>query len=138
LLSEIVLQKTDGIVIHIIEFFGRLTMDRILCHSFVKGWEWDSEEIEGYPISDSVAELFVFKLNKLPPNALRALQICSIFGSQIEPRIINFVQDFDGDQTVDITVGLKVAEELGLVEMIGTANVFKFAHDIIAEVRFSC
>jgi ATP-dependent RNA helicase DDX31/DBP7 len=137
LLSDIVLQKTDGIAIHIIEFIGRLTMDRILCHSFVKGWEWDTEVIESYPISNSVAELFVFKLNKLPSNALRALQICSIFGSQIEHRIINFVQDFDGDQTVDITAGLKVAGEMGLVEMIGTANVFKFAHDIIAEVRFS-
>eukprot|EP00804_Cyclotella_cryptica_P028362 CCRYP_016431-RD/>CCRYP_016431-RD protein AED:0.05 eAED:0.05 QI:491/0.6/0.5/1/0.2/0.16/6/0/1361 len=135
-LTEIILQKTDGIVIHIIELIGRLTMDRILCHSFVKGWEWDSEVIEGYPISDSVAELFVFKLNKLPLYALRALQICSIFGTQIEQRVISFVQDFDGEQSVDIIAGLKDALALGLIEMTDTTNVFKFAHDIIAQAAF--
>eukprot|EP00804_Cyclotella_cryptica_P028367 CCRYP_016428-RA/>CCRYP_016428-RA protein AED:0.11 eAED:0.11 QI:153/1/1/1/1/1/4/1078/1095 len=135
-LAELIVHKTDGIAIHVIEFIGRLTTDRILCHSFVKGWEWDNEGIERCPISDSVAELLVFKLNKLPPDALTALQICSVFGIQIEQRIINFVQDFDGDQTVDITAGLKVAAERGLVEMARTPDVFKFAHDIISQAAF--
>eukprot|EP00804_Cyclotella_cryptica_P013328 CCRYP_005112-RC/>CCRYP_005112-RC protein AED:0.18 eAED:0.18 QI:308/1/1/1/0.83/0.57/7/3885/795 len=135
-LSEVILQKTDGIAIHIMEFIGRLTMERILRHSFDKGWEWEHEVIERCPISDSVAELLVFKLNKLSSNVLSALQICSVFGIQIEQRIINFVQDFDGDQTIDITDGLKVALELGLIEMTRTTNAFKFAHDIISQAVF--
>ncbi|KAL3802092.1 hypothetical protein HJC23_010848, partial [Cyclotella cryptica] len=135
-LSNIILQKTDGIVIHIIEFIGRLTMDRILCHSFVKGWEWDSEVIEGCPISDSVAELFAFKLKKLPPDSLFGLQVCSIFGTYIDQRLINFVKDFDGENSVNINDGLKVALDMGLVEMAGNMNVFKFAHDIIAQAAF--
>ena len=137
-LSEIILQKTDGIVIHMIEFIERLTIDRILRHSFVKGWEWDSEAIEGCPISESVAELFTFKLKMLPTDVLRALQICSMFGIQMEKRIIDHVHDFDENESLDIHAGLEVALQMGLVEIAGTTHAFKFAHDIIAQVSKDC
>lgn len=134
-LTEIILQKTDGIVIHIIEFISRLTHEKILCHSFVKGWEWDSEVIEGCPISDSVAQLFTFKLETLDKNSLIGVQICSIFGIRIEQRIIDFLEGYDGDNSVDITAGVKAALEVGLVETRqGASNVYNFAHDIIAQV----
>ncbi|KAL7520379.1 hypothetical protein ACHAWX_005315 [Stephanocyclus meneghinianus] len=133
-LSEIILQKTDGIVIHMIEFIERLTIDRILTHSFVKGWEWDSEAIEGCPISESVAEMFTFKLKMLPPDVLRALKICTLFGIHMEKRIIDYVHDFDEHENVDIHAGLEVALKMGLVEIASTTNSFKFAHDIIAQV----
>ena len=136
-LTEIVLQKTDGIIIHIIEFIGRLTMERILCHSFVKGWEWDNEVIENCPIWESVAELFTFKLKTLPDEALVGLQICSIFGIIIDQHTINLIQNYDGDDSVDINVGLKAATELGLIETAGSPNSFKFAHDLILQVRLS-
>lgn len=132
-LTEVILQKTDGIVIHIIEFIGRLTMERILTHSFVKGWEWDSESLECCPISASVAELFTFKLKSLPVDALEGLQICSLFGIQIEQRIISLLEGYDGNNSVNINAGLRVAAEHNLIESFGT-NTFKFAHDIIAQV----
>jgi ATP-dependent RNA helicase DDX31/DBP7 len=132
-LTEIILQKTDGIIIHIIEFIGRLTMEKILCHSFVKGWEWDSEVIESCPISESVAELFTFKLKSLPNDALIALQVCSIFGIQIDKRIITLIQGYNGDQSVDINAGLEAAIELGVIETAGPST-FKFVHDLIVQV----
>jgi hypothetical protein len=134
-LAEIILQKTDGIVIHIIEFIGRLTMERILCHSFVKGWEWDNETIEACPISDSVAELFTYKLKSLPAADVLGLQICSIFGIGIEQRTISLLKGYDGDDSVDIGAALQAAIEEGLVEAHGSSKVYKFAHDMIAEVR---
>jgi ATP-dependent RNA helicase DDX31/DBP7 len=134
-LSEIILQKTDGIVIHIIEFIGRLTAERILCHSFVKGWEWDSETIESCPISDSVAELFTYKLKSLSAADVLGLQICSIFGIRIEQRTISLLNGYDGDDSVDIGAALKAAIEVGLVEVHGSLKMFRFAHDIIAQVR---
>jgi ATP-dependent RNA helicase DDX31/DBP7 len=134
-LTEIILQKTDGIVIHIIEFIGRLTAERILCHSFVKGWEWDSETIESCPISDSVAELFTHKLKRLSAADVLGLQICSIFGIRIEQQTINLLRGYDGDDSVDIGAALKAAIEVGLVEVHGSLKMFRFAHDIIAQVR---
>ena len=133
-LSETILHKTDGIVIHIIELIGRLTMEKILCHSLIKGWEWDSEVLESCPISDSVAELFSFKLRTLSEDSLVALQVCSIIGTQIDERIIGFLQDYDGDHNVDMRAALKDASDLGLIETSGSPAVYKFAHDIISQV----
>ena len=137
-LSETILHKTDGIVIHIIELIERLTMENILCHSLIKGWEWDSEVIESCPISDSVAELFSFKLRTLSEDALVALQVCSIIGTQIDKRIIGFLQDYDGDHNVDMNAALKDASDLGLIETTGSPTVYKFAHDIISQVSPFC
>jgi ATP-dependent RNA helicase DDX31/DBP7 len=132
-LADIILQKTQGLVIHIIEFVGRLVTDRILCHSFVKGWEWSNEVIESCQISDSVAELLTFKLKDLPDHVLLALNVCSFFGIQIDKHTINFINDFDGTGSVDIVSGLKVALETGIVEMVGPTT-FKFVHDLVSQV----
>lgn len=105
-LTEIIRQKTEGIVIHVIEFVGRLVADRLLAHSLVKGWEWDCDVIDSYPISDSVAELFIMKLKTLPKDVLMGLQVCSIFGNCIQQRVIDLVHDYDGDQSADLKSGL--------------------------------
>ena len=133
-LTEVILQKTEGIIMHIIEFIGRLTSEKILRHGFVKGWEWDSDMIEACPISDSVAELFAFKMMNLPADALFGLIICSMFGIRIEQRTVDFIKGYNGDKSVDVNVGLKAAVELGLMEKYGDSNVYKFAHDIVAQV----
>ena len=135
-LTDIILQKTEGIAIHIIELIERLTTEKILHHGFVKGWEWDPEMLEACPISNSVAELFAFKMKSLPADALVGLKICSIFGIRIEQRIIDLLEGYDGDHSVDINVGLKAGVQLGLMETTSDdSNVYKFAHDIVAQVR---
>ena len=135
-LTEVILQKTEGIIMHIIEFIGRLTSEKILRHSFVKGWEWDSKMIESCPISSSVAELCAHKMKNLPINALLGLKICSLFGIRIEQRIVDLIEGYDGEHSVDINDGLKVAVEFGLMETRVGSNVYIFAHDIIAQVSY--
>lgn len=136
-LTEIILQKTDGIVIHVIEFVGRLVADRLLTHSLVRGWEWDCDVIDSYPISDSVAELFIIKLKSLPKDVLAGLLVCSIFGNCIQQGILDLIHDYDGDKSADLNSGLTAALDLGIVEETRATSdqVFKFAHDIIAQVR---
>ena len=91
--------------------------------------------IEACPISDSVAELFAFKMKNLPGDALFGVKICSVFGIRIDQKTIDFLEGYDGDNSVDINVGLNAAVEIGLMEAYGGSNVYKFAHDIIAQVR---
>ena len=136
-LAEIILQKTDGIILHIIEFISRLADERILCHSLVKGWEWDSEAIETCPISETVAELFTIRLKSLSEDVLIGLQVCALLGIRIEQRTINYLQGYDGDNSVNINVGLKAAAEQGIVETCGSSGDYKFTHDIIAQVSSS-
>ena len=115
--------------------------EKILTRSLLKGWEWDCENIECCTISDRVAELFTFKMKSLQDEAITSLKVCSIFGSRIDIRLINLIQGYDGDRSVDLNAGVKAAIELGLVEKTGSPTVFKFAHDIIVQVlyfRLSC
>jgi predicted ATPase len=105
----------------------------MLCHSFTKGWEWDNHVIEGCQISESVAELLTHRLKNLPQDVLLGLKICSVFGIHIEQRILDFIRDFDGEDTVDINAGLKAVLELGLIEMSSSSNEFRFSHDLVAQ-----
>jgi len=128
-LSEMVIQKTDGQPLHVIEFVQALTMDNLLTHSFVRGWEWDADSIDICPITDSVAELFALKLRRLPRDIVVGLQIVSIFGSQIDQNVLAFVADYDGEDSVDITEAIRVATREGLVER--ASSLVSFAHDMI-------
>lgn len=73
-------------------------------------------------------------MNSLQDEAITSLQVCSIFGSRIDTIIINLIQGYDGDPSVDLNAGVKAAVGLGLVEKTGSPTVFKFAHDIIVQV----
>ena len=74
-------------------------------------------------LSQSVAELFTFKLKQLPSDAVMGLQIFSIFGTYIDMRVISLL------------AALEAALKLGLVETTGASKAFQFAHDLITQVR---
>jgi len=128
-LSKLVIHKTDGQPLHVIEVIQALAMDNLLTHSFARGWEWDADSIDICPMTDSVAELFAFKLRKLPSDILLGLQIVSCFGFQVDQHIISYVADYDGVSSVDIATAIDVGLSKGLVERAG--QLVSFSHDMI-------
>jgi predicted ATPase len=128
-LSELVIQKTCGLPLFVIEFVRALTTDNLLTHNFTRGWEWDANFIEIFPITESVAELFALKLRRLPKDILLGLQIISIFGTQVEQQIVNLVLNYDGENSVDIPLAINVAQSEGLIER--AASIISFTHDLI-------
>lgn len=128
-LSEVVIQKTDGHPLHVHEFIQTLTIDNLLTYSFTRGWEWDADSIDILPITDSVAQLYAFKIRKLPKDTLVGMQILSCFGSQVDQHVLSFVANYDGRNSVDMNATLKVAMSEGLVER--AANLYCFTHDLI-------
>jgi predicted ATPase len=128
-LSELVIQKTGGHPLHVIEFIQALSVNNLLTHSFSKGWEWDADSIDIFPITDSVAELYSFKLQRLPKDVLLGVQILSCFGFQVNQQVLDFVADYDGQDSVDMNAVLQVATSEGLVERAGP--LISFTHDMI-------
>ncbi|KAL7430231.1 hypothetical protein ACHAXH_004516 [Discostella pseudostelligera] len=128
-LSKLVIQKTDGLPLFVIEFIRALAVDNLLTHNFTRGWEWDADSIEIFPITESVAELFALKLRRLPKDILLGLQIVSCFGCQVDEHVLRLVHHYDGDNSVDIPAALNIALNEGLVER--AAHFFSFAHDLI-------
>ena len=134
-LSELVIQKTDGHPLHAIEFIQALTMDNLLTHSFERGWEWDADSIEICPITDSVAELYAFKLRRLPKDILLGLQILSCFGSQIDQQVLKFVAGYDGEASVDMNAAIKASLKEGIIEQ--AAQLISFSHDMLQQASLS-
>lgn len=128
-LSKLVLQKTDGLPLYVIEFIRVLEAEKILNFSYTRGWEWDEDSVDIFPITESVAELFAFKLRKLPQDILLGVQIVGCFGRQVDQRLLSLVKNYDGENSVDINAAIHVALNEGLVERAG--NIFSFAHDLI-------
>jgi predicted ATPase len=128
-LSELIIHKTDGQPLHVNVFIQALTADSLLTHSFTRGWEWDADSIDIFPITDSVAELYTFKLRRLPIDTLLGLQILSCFGSHTEQRVLRLVANYDGERSVDINAAIHVAISIGLVEQ--AAHFVRFTHDMI-------
>jgi ATP-dependent RNA helicase DDX31/DBP7 len=110
-------------------FVQALTADGLLTHSFARGWEWDADSIDIFPITDSVAELYAFKLRRLPKDTLLGLQILSCFGSQIDQHVLQFLANYDGEHSVDVNTAIRVALSMGLIEQ--AAHFVSFAHDMI-------
>ena len=133
-LSELVIQKTDGLPLYVIEFLHALKADKLLTHSLTRGWEWDEISIDIFPITENVAELLAFKLRRLPKETLLGIQIVSIFGTQVDEHIIDLVKNYDGEESVDISTALKVAQSEGLIER--AANLINFSHDLIQKATF--
>ncbi|KAL7427037.1 hypothetical protein ACHAXH_001319 [Discostella pseudostelligera] len=128
-LSELVVQKTGGLPLYVIEFLRALITDNLLTHGLTRGWEWDEDSIDIFPITESVAELFALKLRRLPKDILLGLQIVSIFGTQVDQQIVDLVKNYDGEDSVDLSAALNVAQIEGLIER--AANFISFAHDLI-------
>ena len=83
-------------------------------------------------MTDSVAELYAFKLKRLPDDILRGLQILSVFGSQIDQRVLSFLANYDGEDSVDIAAAIDAGLKEGMIEQ--AANLIIFAHDLIQEM----
>ena len=128
-LSEVVMQKTGGRPLHVIEFVQSLTANNLLSHSFTRGWEFDSVSIELCPVADNAAELFALKLGRLPKDILHGVQIISCFGSQVDRSVLGYVADCDGDSGACITSAISVALKEGLLDQAG--NLLRFTHDTI-------
>lgn len=128
-LTELVIQKTDGHPLHVIEFIQALTANNLLSHSFSKGWEWDADSIDIFPITDSVAELYSFKLQRLSKDILLGVQILSCFGFQVDQQVLDFVANYDGKESIDMNAALQVAMSEGLIERAG--HLVSFTHDMI-------
>ncbi len=128
-LSEVAIQKSGGHPVHLHDFFQTLTMDNLLTYNFTRGWEWDADSIGILPITDSVAELYAFKIRRLPKDTLVGMQILSCFGCQVDQHVLGFVENYDGKNSVDINAVLQAAMSKGLVER--AASLYSFSHDLI-------
>lgn len=102
-------------------------------------WEWDIDAIHRRTIADGVAELLSRKLERLPVNVRRGLQILSCFEPPIDHQgvdiqVIEAVKNYDPNDSSDIALALDVAKREFLIESSDFS--FSFSHSLIQKTAF--
>jgi predicted ATPase/signal transduction histidine kinase len=88
-LAELVLQKTAGNPFFINEFLkslyaeGLIDFDLENCH-----WQWDLSQIQSADFTNNVVELMAGKIQKLPPDAQKTIQIAACIGNYFDSQTL--------------------------------------------------
>ncbi|MCB1179704.1 MAG: AAA family ATPase, partial [Leptospiraceae bacterium] len=148
-LAEIIHRKTEGNPFFITEFLKTIYEEQIVYFDFRKRtWVWDITKIKTHKLSESIVEIVINKLNKLPSETTEILSLCSFFGNQFE---LFELTNLTGKDFFDIIQILWKPMEEGLIEPLDNnykllrlyaglekANsYFKFQHERIRMVAYN-
>lgn len=108
--------------------------EKVLTESEKHGWEWNVDEIRQKPLAKGVAEVLSRKLESLPTNVSKGLQILSCFASHIDLKVIDAVENYDPGDNTDVTLAIDVAKREYLVDVSG--STVAFSHDVVKIAAF--
>ncbi|MEK7990015.1 MAG: AAA family ATPase [Thiotrichaceae bacterium] len=143
-LTDLIYQKTQGNAFFTHQFLHTLYFDNLFRFNFEQfKWQWDVEQIATQNITDNVVELMANKINKLPSNTSKALQLAACIGNQFELPILAIIYEHDLTETLEV---LTMALAQGLIlpldenykhpETASKAQ-FKFLHDRVQQAAYA-
>lgn len=152
-LTGILFNKTQGNPFFIRQMLKSFYDEGCLRFSFEKKeWQWDLKELEEKNFSESVVELLLQKIRRLPPTTQKILQLAAILGNAFELSVLAKIAKQNPSQCLEI---LWQGVEDGLLRpldnnyrLISTLggdhslapkadSGFQFAHDRIQEAVYS-
>ena len=132
-LAELIHQKTAGNPFFAIQFISALVEEGLLTFDYDDGrWSWDPNCIHAKGYTDNVADLMVGKLNRLPVEAQRALQLLPCMGNSAEFDLLEMVS-----QQSDEEMHGQLWEAIRAGLIIRTEHSYTFSHDRVQEVAYS-
>jgi len=152
-LVELIHQKTGGNPFFINEFLKTLYSENLLNFDLkMRCWHWDTNAIVAKGITDNVVELMLRKMQQLPHDTQRMLQLASCIGSCFEVEVLSVVAEQLDDDIVRILwpaiqEGLvleertlphwaeKKASKLSAIDETSIAQ-FKFLHDRMLQAAY--
>lgn len=151
-LVEVVHQKTNGNPFFINEFLKTLYSENLLNFDLTKNcWQWDIDKVVTKGITDNVVELMLQKMQQLPLETQRVLQLASCIGSRFDVELLSVVAEQAEDQVARtlwpaIQEGLVLQERLvsetakpkSTSKLMTHASIlqFKFLHDRMLQAAY--
>jgi predicted ATPase len=131
--AQLVHEKTAGNPFFAIQFVSSLADEGMLAfdHDATR-WFWDLERIHAKGYTDNVVDLMVGKLNRLPVETQKALQVLACFGNVAEIAVLSITLESSHEQ---VRASLWAAVRLELVER--QEDSYKFIHDRVQEAAYS-
>lgn len=132
-LSNLIHQKTAGSPLFVKEFLNNLSTENLLTYSLSKHkWQFDEDLIQLKTVSDGVADLLARRLERLPDDALKALQIMACLGSEVSFDILLQLESLCGSS---INAGLDLASKDLLIKKKPNGS-YSFVHDMIQQAVY--
>ena len=93
-LAELVYNKTQGNPFFVNHFLQTLHKAGLLKLNQQDGvWEWDFQKVEAQEITDNVVELMAAKIQKLPENTRKVLELAACMGNRFDLKTLSIVND---------------------------------------------
>jgi PAS domain S-box-containing protein len=132
-LTQLVHEKTAGNPFFVIQFLYALAEEHLLAFDHGSScWTWDLERIREKGYTDNVVDLMVGRLNRLPAETQKALQLLACLGNAAEITMLSIVLETSAEQ---VQAALFEAVRQGLVERLDGS--YRFIHDRAHEAAYS-
>ncbi|MEM7181869.1 MAG: serine/threonine-protein kinase PknK [Spirochaetota bacterium] len=119
-LAEILIQKTGGNPFFIGEFLKSLYKAEIIDFNYkTNEWQWDSNNIHSYGITDNVVDLMVKNIRNFPENTSKILSLAACLGNQFDIKFLSIISELSYKDLIDF---LWPAIEEGVIIPIGNAQ----------------
>ena len=134
-LSSLVLRKTEGNPLFVLECLRSLVDRNLLQYSFrERRWVWDMDKIAAEDLADNVCELLKTKMIGLSENTQQALKIAACFGNTIHVAIVDII--ISASPNFAFQSELDKAAEDGFMNKNSDGSGYKFRHDKVREAAY--
>src|SRR5262249_15041702 len=132
-LASLLQQKTAGNPFFAIQFISALVEERLVHFDYGQGrWVWDLSSIQAMGYTENVVDLMVGKLNRLPPETQKALQLLACVGNSADFALLEMVHQDSKEEMHD---RFWQAVRAGVI--LRTEHSYKFLHDRVQEAAYS-
>jgi PAS domain S-box-containing protein len=132
-LAALIHEKTEGNPFFAIQFIASLVEEGLLTFDYGAGrWSWDLNSIRAKGYTDNVVDLMVGKLNRLPVETQRALQLLACMGNSAEFGLLEMVSEHSNEE-----MHCRLWEALRAGLIFRTEQSYAFLHDRVQEAAYS-
>jgi PAS domain S-box-containing protein len=131
-LAALVHKKTGGNPFFTLQFLSTLADEQLLAYEPQESaWRWNVKRIQALSFTDSVTDLMIAKLRRLPAATQEALKQFACLGHDVDVTMLSTVR---GESAENVHKELWEAVREGLIQRSGTS--YKFLHDRIQDAVY--
>jgi len=144
-LTRAVLEKTGANPFFVQRFLQVLHEDEVLTFDHERNrWTWDMTQVRAAPHTDNVIDLMASRIQRLPADTRRALQLGSAIGATFDLALLSVVTDLPAHQVaqqlapaVDQDLLILLGGDYPVLEDDERSLSFRFPHDRIQEAAYA-